>query len=263
MSPGAGDGLCPGRAPSGFTLRTLPPRPLTGLAAFNVHPTSTSVLRLGFAFGPSRRQAIPPVVRPLLTSPRRAAPSRTPPSRPTRRSALTHRSGIPGHPWRPPRIRPATFLAHPPRLRDGPLMTTGFAVPSWLAQTAPPPTRRTVRVPRVAISPPASSPPRLTTTQLPSACGWCHLLHGGLAPPSCWSCRAYSGRRGEFHPPAPSSGRDGLPSPGSCRLGHQGVAFHAQWAKRPGCWRVMRCQPGEGLLGRPQPSYFLRIQRIR
>jgi hypothetical protein len=119
----------------------LPPRPLTGLAAFIVHPTSTGVLRLGFAFGPSRRPSIPPVLRPLLTSPRRAAPSQTPPSHPTRRSAHTHRPGIQEHPWRSPRIRPATFLAHPPRLRDGPLMTTGFAVPSRLAQTAPPSTR--------------------------------------------------------------------------------------------------------------------------
>jgi len=31
-----------------------------------------------------------------------------------------------------------------------------------------------IRVPRVAISPPASFPPRLTTTQLPLTCGWCH-----------------------------------------------------------------------------------------
>jgi hypothetical protein len=32
------------------------------LAAFNVHPASTGVLRLGFAFGPSRRSSIPPVL---------------------------------------------------------------------------------------------------------------------------------------------------------------------------------------------------------
>src|SRR5512140_1281137 len=42
--------------------RTLPPRPLTGLAAFTVHPTSTSVLHLGFAFGPSQRSRSPLVV---------------------------------------------------------------------------------------------------------------------------------------------------------------------------------------------------------
>src|SRR5439155_18862395 len=40
----------------GLHRRTVPTRPLAGLAAFNVHPTSAGVLRLGFAFGPSRRQ---------------------------------------------------------------------------------------------------------------------------------------------------------------------------------------------------------------
>ena len=38
-------------------------------------------------------------------------------------------------------------------------------------------------VPRVAISPPASSPPRLTTEQLPSACGWCHQPPQGTCTP--------------------------------------------------------------------------------
>ena len=98
----------------------LPSRPLTGLAAINVHPTSTSVLPLGFAFGPSRRSSIPPVIRPLLTSPRRAATSRPPPSRTTPRTK--HRTRHLGHPWRSPQVRPATFIAHPPRLRNGPLM---------------------------------------------------------------------------------------------------------------------------------------------
>ena len=112
-----------------------------GLAALNVHPASTSVLHLGFAFSPSQRSTIPLVLRRLLTSPRRTTASRPQSSRTTRRAALTHRTGILRHPWRPPQVRPATFLAHPPRPRDGPLMTTGFAMPSWLAQTAPPPTR--------------------------------------------------------------------------------------------------------------------------
>jgi hypothetical protein len=35
----------------------------------------------------------------------------------------------------------------------------------------------------VAISPPASSPPRLTTEQLPSACGWCHQPPQGTRTP--------------------------------------------------------------------------------
>ena len=38
-------------------------------------------------------------------------------------------------------------------------------------------------VPRVAISPPASFPPRLTTTQLPLACGWCHQPPQGTFTP--------------------------------------------------------------------------------
>src|ERR1019366_5409242 len=70
----------------GLHRQTLPRRPLTGLAALKVHPTSTSVLRLGFAFGPSQRTTIPLVIRPLLTSPRRATPSQAPPSLPTRRT---------------------------------------------------------------------------------------------------------------------------------------------------------------------------------
>jgi hypothetical protein len=66
----------------GLHPQTLPARPLKGLAAFNVHPTSTHVLRLGFAFGPSQRSTIPPVLWPLLTSPQRTATSRSPLSMP-------------------------------------------------------------------------------------------------------------------------------------------------------------------------------------
>ena len=93
-----------------------PARPHTGLAAFNVDPTSTSVLHLGFAFSPSQRSTIPLVLRRLLTSPRRTTASRPQSSRTTRRTVLTHRTGILEHPWRPPQVRPATFLAHPPRV---------------------------------------------------------------------------------------------------------------------------------------------------
>src|SRR5512144_2472796 len=38
-------------------------------------------------------------------------------------------------------------------------------------------------VPKVATSPPASSPRRLTTTQLPLACGWCHQPPQGTRTP--------------------------------------------------------------------------------
>ena len=144
-----------------------------------------------FAFGPSRRSATPPVIRPLLTSPRRATPSRASPSLPTRRTRQA-RPGIPGHPQRPPRVRPATFIAHPPRLRNGPLMTSGFA--SWcrLAQTAPPSTRGETRPQTIPprhvflgsrLRTPASSPPSLTTERLPSACGWCHQPPQGTRTP--------------------------------------------------------------------------------
>jgi Tol biopolymer transport system component len=49
-------------------------------------------------------------------------------------------------------------------------------------------------------------------------------------------------------PGSHGSGRDSLPSPGSCRLGHQKSAIHAQWAKRRGCWRVRRCQQARAFL---------------
>jgi hypothetical protein len=179
----------------GFGLHPLhpcAPRPLAGLAAIIVHPASTSVLRLGFAFGPSRRPAISPVIRPLLTSPRRTETSRSRLSLATRRSTPTAWTGIPGHPRRPPRVRPTTFVAHPPRLRNGPLMASGFA--SWcrLARAAPPSTRRatrprTIPMPHVFLGSrlrtPASSPPSLTTERLPSACGWCHQPPQGTRTP--------------------------------------------------------------------------------
>ena len=106
--------------------------------------------------------------------------------------ANRQRTGHLGHPRRPPRVRPATFIAHPPRLRNGPLMASGFA--SWcrLARTAPPSTRsetrpRTIPTRHVFLGSrlrtPASSPPSLTTEQLPSACGWCHQPPQGTRTP--------------------------------------------------------------------------------
>ena len=111
------------------------------------------------------------------------------PSHPANTPSVT---GHPGTPAETSPDKPATFTAHPPRLRDGPLMASGFAVNCRLARTAPPSTRspsgpkpspHAPCVPRVAISPPASFPPRLTTTQLPSTCGWCHQPPQGTHTP--------------------------------------------------------------------------------
>src|SRR5947208_2653157 len=72
--------LCPGVL--GLHPQSLPLRPPKGLAAVTATATSTNVLTLGFAFGPTRQPTTPPVLRPLLTSPRRAAAARPPPSHP-------------------------------------------------------------------------------------------------------------------------------------------------------------------------------------
>ena len=168
-----------------------------GLAAFNVDPTSTSVLHLGFAFSPSQRSSIPLVIRRLLTSPRRAAASRPRPSRTTPR---TKRTGHLEHPRRPPWIRPAPFLAHPPRLPDGPLMDIGLRHvmlarpdrPALYAQPTPTPRAKARHVflgSRFRLRLPSHPASRRRS---------CHRLvvgainlHRGLAPPSCWSCQAY------------------------------------------------------------------------
>jgi hypothetical protein len=108
----------------------FPLRPLTGFgcAHRDSHEHERPTPRRCVWPFPAFITITPPVLRPLLTSPRRAAASRPPPSQSE-------------HPWRPRRIRTATFPAHPPRLRNGPLMTTGFAVRCRLAQAAPPSTR--------------------------------------------------------------------------------------------------------------------------
>src|SRR6266516_7925423 len=71
------------------------------------------------------------------------------------------------HPGRPPRIRTTTFPLRPPRLRDDPVGGDGL----YLLEQAHPdsPAFYAVRVPRCRVSPRASFPPRLTTTQLPPA----------------------------------------------------------------------------------------------
>ena len=178
------------------------------------HPSSTTVFDLGFAFGPSRRTTTP-LIRPLLISARRAPafrPTRSvPPRDPTWAGHL-------GHLCRPPRIRPATFLAHPPRLRCGPLMASGFAVPCQLARTAPPSTRSTPAPRRAAVCHVFLGSRFCLGLPFHPALrrrSWLWLvvgainLHRGLSPPARWSCRAYNEK------------------PGSRRASHMNVA-HAR-----------------------------------
>ena len=160
--------------------QSTPSRPLTGLAAVKATITSTNVLRLDFTFSPSQRRTIPPVLWPLLTSPRRAPASRPAPS-PTRRHKLVTR-----HHGTPLEISPGktSNLHHAPAAYTSrPLDDIGLRHLSWLARTAPPQMRFVYLGSQ--IRPPASFPPRLTTTQLPSTCGWCHQPPQGLTPPSC------------------------------------------------------------------------------
>ena len=105
----------------GLHPQAFPTRPLAGLAAFNVHPSSTHVLRLASRSALPGDETIPPVLWPLLTSPQRTVTSRSPLSHATRRTRQA-RPGIQAHPWRSPQVRPATFTTHPPHIRLGPLM---------------------------------------------------------------------------------------------------------------------------------------------
>ena len=172
----------------------LPSRPLAGLAAINVHPTSTSVLQLGFAFGPSRGLIDP-------------AGNTTSADFSTASSSLAA-TAVPHHPANRPSdeasgtpaeispVKATTFIAPPPRLRNGPLTTTGFAVTGQLARTVPPHTRTRrhrgdepcVLGSRLRLRLPSHPASRLRS------CPWLVVgvfLHRGLAPPSCWSCQAH------------------------------------------------------------------------
>ena len=131
-------------------------------------------------------------LRPLLTSPRRAAASRPPPS----------------HPGTPAKTSPdksSNRRRTPAASTQRPLDDHGLRRP--LPTRPDRPAFYAVRVPRVATSSRASFPPHLTMTQLPPTCGWGHLLHGGLTPPSCCPCRAYN-RVGAGLTPAPPTPPD-------------------------------------------------------
>src|ERR1700740_529383 len=85
-------------------------------------------------------------------------------------------------------------------------------MPSRLARTVtphtprpPPPYRDGAPcVPRVAASSPASFPPRLTTTQLPLTCGWCHQPPQGTRTPELLVMLGALGWPGALQPPAPT-----------------------------------------------------------
>jgi hypothetical protein len=103
--------------------------------------------------------------------------------------------GVDGHPRTPAEPsegKTSNLPRTPTAFTDRPLDGIGLRLvvqarpdrPAFYAQhieaaTAP----RAPCVPRVAISPPASSPPSLATEQLPSACGWCHQPPQGTCTP--------------------------------------------------------------------------------
>jgi hypothetical protein len=60
-------------------------------------------------------------------------------------------------------------------------------------------------VPRVATSSPASFPPSSRSSSCHRLVVGAINLHGGLAPPSCWSCWAHSGSRGGYPPRLPQN----------------------------------------------------------
>ena len=80
------------------------------------------------------------------------------------------------------------------------------------------------------------------------------------APRPAYGCRVAGGNR---TPGSHRSRREGLPSPGSCHLGHQNATLQAQWAKSLGYWRVIRRQHALAFWNGRSRRYFLRIQRIK
>ncbi len=138
MSPGAGSAaLWPGTF--GLHPPALPPRPLAGLAAVNAndHEHERPDARLRVRPFPANTDPAGTTASADFSTASSSLSAVAVPHHPANRTSDGHL----GHPWRPPRIRPATFLAHPPHLRDGPLMTSGFAITGRLARTAPPHTR--------------------------------------------------------------------------------------------------------------------------
>jgi hypothetical protein len=127
-------------------------------------------------FGPSRPRPDPrPVLRPLLISARSAPTLRC-------RAVCAAQPQHNRHPSRPPRIRTINVPLRPPRLRDDPVDGDGLHL---LEQAHPDrPAFYAIRVPRCRVSPRASFPPRLTTTQLPPARSSHHLFLQGTFTPN-------------------------------------------------------------------------------
>src|ERR1700756_1418417 len=102
-------------------------------------------------------------------------------------------------------------------------------MPSRLARTvtphtrSPPPPYRDGApcVPRVAASSPASFPPRLTTTQLPLTCGWCHQPPQGTRTPELLVMLGALDRVGAGLAPAP-------PTPPDVRVRIRRFAQHSR-----------------------------------
>jgi hypothetical protein len=188
VSHGAGDGLRSRRGASGFTLGT--------------HIYAEAPRGGGCLQRPSREHGRPaPRLRvrsfPAMTIPagnttsadfstaRSALSDATVPSHPAITPSAT---GHPGTPVETSEGKTSNLHRTPTAFTRRPLDGIGLRLvvqarpdrPAFYAQLT---VARAPCVPRVAISPPASSPPSLTTEQLPLACGWCHQPPRGTCTP--------------------------------------------------------------------------------
>ena len=173
--------------PSFFTPqgRLRPPRPRVGTRS--TRPIRSPRRCTGRARGMERRSP----------AARTTSPSRPTTTARSRRSSSTSTTPVEISPDKNSNFlrTPAASTQRP--LDDHGLRRTSQARPGRHAFYA-------VRVPQVTDTPPASFPPHLTVTQLPSARGYGHLPHRGLTPPSCCPCRAYDEKgAGSRRPPCP------------------------------------------------------------
>jgi hypothetical protein len=98
-------------------------------------------------------------------------------------------------------------------------------------------------VPGVAVSPPASFPPRLTATQLPLACGWCHQPPQGTFTPESLvmsgvhRVEARLALALRHHPACGSATGGSLSLPGICGMGLGTLSRRGKW-QTPRPWRT-------------------------